>query len=90
MVVFVLVPVACTLIFMTAWVLHRRVVKKPLPDSQSGISDEENILLDKSENVQGMSKQLVNEIVSIDPDWLDAISTEKSQGTGHKCGWPIS
>lgn len=52
-VVFIMVPVACTLIFMTAWLFHRRVFKKPLPGSQTALSDEENILLDKSENIHG-------------------------------------
>ncbi len=49
--VFTIVPVACTIFFMMAWYIHRRVLKKPLPSSQSGFSDEENILLDKSESI---------------------------------------
>ncbi len=51
--VVVLVASFCILCVIVVFLVHRRVQQKPLPTSTSNLTDEENILLDKSESNHG-------------------------------------
>ncbi|ODM91724.1 Activin receptor type-2A [Orchesella cincta] len=55
----VVVPIMCALFATVAFIFHRRMQKKHFPSSDSGLTDEENILLDKSESNHALSVTLV-------------------------------